>query len=105
MDINIITILYRLSQEAVNNAVKYSKATKIIIYLAEFKSKYSLKIKDNGIGFNVGGLGIIASISDGGDSILTLGDSWTISAVAELPGTRQTLTKESVDIVVREKLC
>ena len=41
--------LYRIAQEAINNVVKYSKATRIDIKF----SRNSFTITDNGIGFNL----------------------------------------------------
>ena len=43
--------LYRIAQEAVNNALKYSKANKVDIQLDQSGSKVTLTIEDNGIGF------------------------------------------------------
>ncbi len=43
--------LYRIAQEAVTNAVKHSKATKINLMLRHGKKGDVLEIKDNGIGF------------------------------------------------------
>lgn len=44
--------LYRIFQEALQNAVRHGKATAIDIRLAQEKKKYCLEIKDNGIGFD-----------------------------------------------------
>jgi signal transduction histidine kinase len=43
---------YRIVQEAVNNAVKHSNATRVDICLGASESHCELSIKDNGIGFN-----------------------------------------------------
>ena len=45
-----ITQLYRIAQEAVTNAVKHGKPTRIDITLSKKDDKISLIIKDNGIG-------------------------------------------------------
>lgn len=45
--------LYRICQEAVKNALRYSKASKVEIKLREFKEVYILSIEDNGVGFNM----------------------------------------------------
>lgn len=45
--------IYRIVQEAINNAIKYSAATSINITLKEINNKLQLKIHDDGIGFNV----------------------------------------------------
>ncbi len=44
--------LFRVVQEAVNNAVKHSKSTKINIVLDENENQLSMKIQDNGKGFD-----------------------------------------------------
>jgi len=45
--------LFRICQEAINNALKYSEASKITIDLLAEKSKLMVSIKDNGKGFKV----------------------------------------------------
>ena len=44
--------LFRIAQEAINNALKHSGGTKIIVSFTEFDEFISLYIKDNGRGFN-----------------------------------------------------
>lgn len=44
--------LYRITQEALHNIIKYAKATKIKIDLLRDATHIYLTIKDNGIGFN-----------------------------------------------------
>ena len=44
--------LFRIVQESVNNAVKHSKSTEINIVLNEAENQLSMKIQDNGQGFN-----------------------------------------------------
>jgi signal transduction histidine kinase len=44
--------LFRTVQEAVNNAIKHSKASKINITLQENGNQLSVKIQDNGQGFD-----------------------------------------------------
>ncbi|MCG8576660.1 MAG: ATP-binding protein [Flavobacteriales bacterium] len=54
--------LFRILQEALNNALKYSKATQIKITLVTSGDQAELKIEDNGIGFStneIKGLGIL----------------------------------------------
>ena len=47
------THLYRIVQEAVNNAIRHGKATQILIGLAKVKeNKHTLTISDNGIGIS-----------------------------------------------------
>jgi signal transduction histidine kinase len=47
---SIATHLYRIAQEAVNNAVKHSQASTIGIYLGAQNDHLELKIEDDGIG-------------------------------------------------------
>lgn len=44
--------LYRITQEAVNNAVKHSRAEHILIDLSCFADRMTLIVKDDGIGFD-----------------------------------------------------
>ncbi|MGD1958570.1 MAG: PAS domain-containing protein [Fulvivirga sp.] len=44
--------LYRITQEAVNNILKYSQATKVVIQLMKYDNELILTIEDDGIGFN-----------------------------------------------------
>lgn len=49
-----ITIsLYRIAQEAINNAVKYSNMTRIDIYVEETENELIMSIEDDGVGFDV----------------------------------------------------
>lgn len=54
--------LYRIAQEAVQNALKHSRATRIDIELAQRPANLELKVRDNGVGFsaqhNSRGLGL-----------------------------------------------
>ena len=49
---NIATQLYRIAQEAVQNAVKHSEASFILISLVRRRGKIELGVKDNGVGFS-----------------------------------------------------
>jgi two-component system sensor histidine kinase UhpB len=48
---DIQTILFRVTQEALNNAAKYSKATSVQVHLQCKDAGVRLGIQDNGIGF------------------------------------------------------
>jgi len=55
--------LYRIVQEAVNNAVKHAKASEVLIAIAATEERTTLSIRDNGVGLvpgwdERGGLGI-----------------------------------------------
>ena len=47
------TVIYRIMQEAFNNAAKYSQADLVRLYLKKTGDKIALSIKDNGQGFNI----------------------------------------------------
>jgi two-component system sensor histidine kinase NreB len=49
-DLNAATHLYRIAQEAVNNALKHSRATEIIVQLSDLGKLFELSITDNGRG-------------------------------------------------------
>ncbi|MDR7376605.1 signal transduction histidine kinase [Rhodoferax ferrireducens] len=45
--------LYRIAQEAVHNAVKYSRASELRIALTQSQGRHQLVVSDNGIGMNL----------------------------------------------------
>lgn len=45
--------LFRIAQEAINNSLKHSKATKLLVVLETEEKKVSLSLHDNGIGFDM----------------------------------------------------
>lgn len=50
---HVKTVLYRIAQEALNNAVKHAHATDINLNLAEIDTQIVLSVQDDGLGFNV----------------------------------------------------
>ena len=52
LDKRIETHLYRITQESINNAIKYSKSDKIEIRLWHMTESVAISIKDYGIGFD-----------------------------------------------------
>jgi signal transduction histidine kinase len=54
-DLIVSTHLYRIAQEAVNNALRHAGATNIVIGLAEVTEGAELSIEDNGRGFTAKG--------------------------------------------------
>jgi signal transduction histidine kinase len=44
--------LYLIFKEAVNNAIKYSQADEIMVFIALKGNRLEVKIADNGVGFN-----------------------------------------------------
>lgn len=53
LDKKVETHLYRITQEAINNALKYSKSNKIEIKLWHNTEVIGISIKDYGVGFNL----------------------------------------------------
>tara|TARA_Y100001968_G_C19424814_1_gene753732 strand:- start:480 stop:2060 length:1581 start_codon:yes stop_codon:yes gene_type:complete len=51
-DKEVATELFRITQEAINNVIKHSAASKCIVELRENEQAWLLSIKDNGKGFN-----------------------------------------------------
>jgi signal transduction histidine kinase len=49
----IETNLYRISQECLNNAIKHSKATEIVLQIYLHEKVLSLTYEDNGVGFEI----------------------------------------------------
>jgi PAS domain S-box-containing protein len=47
------TNLYRITQEALNNTMKYARATQVAVMLERRGQQVSLIVEDNGIGFNL----------------------------------------------------
>lgn len=67
-DRNTDLVLYRISQEALNNIIRHSQATEITIILNYLPDSLEMIIQDNGIGFkkrhsssidDIGGTGIL----------------------------------------------
>lgn len=50
-DMEIATHLYRISQEALHNAVKHSKGTLVIVRMEADQENLTITIRDNGVGF------------------------------------------------------
>lgn len=51
-DTNIETNLYRITQEAVNNAIKYGQANFILVTISHSKNLLSIAVYDDGVGFD-----------------------------------------------------
>lgn len=51
-DQNVASHLYRVAQEAVHNALKHGRATRIVIELAQRSAGIELRVRDNGVGFS-----------------------------------------------------
>src|SRR5690606_21000145 len=45
--------IYRIIQEAVNNAIKHANASQIIVSVNQTQNSFEIKIEDNGKGFDV----------------------------------------------------
>ncbi|MCR4032965.1 MULTISPECIES: sensor histidine kinase [Flavobacterium] len=46
-------MIFRIIQELLNNALKYAKASQILVSCSQNKDVYFITVEDNGIGFNV----------------------------------------------------
>jgi len=49
---NLKTNIFRIMQEAMNNAAKYSQASKVTVALRQVLGDLQLVVGDNGVGFN-----------------------------------------------------
>lgn len=62
IDKHLATALFRITQEAMSNAVRYAQASQVCIGLHEHKGQLVLTVRDNGIGFQDtrrrGGIGL-----------------------------------------------
>jgi len=67
LDSNSTTILYRMSQEIINNIIKHSKADQIEISTEVSKNFFILIFKDNGVGFDLD-----EKVLSGGSGLLNL---------------------------------
>jgi signal transduction histidine kinase len=50
---NIETSIYRIAQELINNIIKHSGATRVVVNLQQHSSEVELKIMENGKGFSL----------------------------------------------------
>lgn len=50
---NILSTIYRIVQEALNNVIRHSHASKAVVELNQNSTKIELRVKDNGSGFAV----------------------------------------------------
>lgn len=48
-----VIVLLRVCQESINNAVKYAKASKIVVDINAEENLFTISIKDNGLGFDI----------------------------------------------------
>lgn len=46
-------VIYRIIQELLNNALKYAKATEILVSCSQNEDVFYITVEDNGIGFNI----------------------------------------------------
>jgi signal transduction histidine kinase len=53
LDPNIETVLYRISQEALNNIIKHADAKHVVVHLERKQDSIAVYIKDDGKGFDV----------------------------------------------------
>lgn len=53
MDDKLKVTIFRIVQEQLNNIFKHAKASIVLIELSQIHNSYQLKIKDNGVGFDL----------------------------------------------------
>lgn len=91
-DESVAAHLYRIAQEALNNAIRHSSASSVEIRLDEIDGKIALSITDNGHGFdmkrNAGGVGLStiahrAAVIGYGLQIITAPEKGTTIKVSE----------------------
>jgi PAS domain S-box-containing protein len=61
----VAIVLYRICQEALNNAIRHAKAGKILVSLALSRGSVEARVSDNGIGFDMASLRTAPGISMG----------------------------------------
>jgi signal transduction histidine kinase len=57
LDKRIATYIFRIAQEALNNAIKHSEASEVIVSLIGNEKMISLTIQDDGVGINLDSIG------------------------------------------------
>lgn len=65
--------IYRVLQEAINNAIKYTIPNKIAIEVRMSEDKVAIKVADDGIGFDINEV-------VKGNGLLTWKNEWTVLA-------------------------
>ena len=97
---SVALCFYRVAQESIRNAARHSHATKVKVSLAKSDSLLSLRISDDGVGFDVrealtqGGLGLrsmeerVRLIGGGLELASQPGHGTTLTVTVDLPGTK-----------------
>lgn len=52
MENQLEIVVYRIVHELVNNALKYSEATHILVHIVQDRDRISITVEDNGKGFD-----------------------------------------------------
>jgi len=66
---SIETNLYRITQEAINNAIKYAESNYILVTLSHSESLLSILIDDDGIGFDKEAVPVGSSLQENGSGM------------------------------------
>ena len=66
------THLYRIAQEAVNNALRHSQAAEICISLRQNENQIVLEVSDNGVGIDAVDAGVATTRKDRGMGLRTM---------------------------------
>lgn len=56
MPLTTQTNIFRIVQELLNNALKHSKATQILVSCSQNGNRFYISIEDNGVGFDISGI-------------------------------------------------
>jgi signal transduction histidine kinase len=90
MKAELITELFRTTQESVNNALKYSGATKILVAVNSDARAIRVTISDNGSGFDIEESSTGFGLENMNHRMNSIGGSYVISSVKN-EGTTVTL--------------
>jgi signal transduction histidine kinase len=92
-------IIYRMAQEILNNALKHSEATEIIIEAWYAKNTFILVIADDGKGFDVQEK--MADITDGGNGLINLQKrAKVINATISINSAPASGTKTRIELIL-----
>jgi len=93
-------VVFRMVQESLNNAIKHSKAKKIIVKFLYGPGRFGLTISDDGIGFNAAGL----QSSETGIGLKSMQNrAALIGARFSVYSTHETGTQINIELPVQEQ--
>lgn len=77
-------VVYRIIQELLNNALKYSKATKILVSCTSNDSFFYITVEDNGLGFNMDNVKKGMGLTNVKNRVKFLGGKYEIDSKEEI---------------------